>query len=410
MNIAIITSGFLPVPATKGGAVENLIENFINKNEDEKYCNFTIFSEYEERAVEEAKRYKNSNIIFIKSNLFVDLLDKLTFMFAKYILRKTNSHSYRFIFRRINYLNKVSIYLKNNMYDKVILENHPTQYLALKWRDNYKKYKDKYYYHCHNEFTEFYGCKDIINNTKMFISVSEYISKSLQKTLNKSGNQFKVLRNGIDQEKFNIYISEVEKEELQKKYNIQKNEKVLIFTGRVVPEKGVKELLESLKKVKSTNYKLLVVGSALNDIKTKTQYQLEVENIVNTLRDKVVFTGFIKYVDIAKLYKIADIAVLPSIWDDPAPLTVIESLVCGLPIISTQSGGIPEYAMNGAAFLLKRDHNLIENLAKSIDELIKNEKKCKEMSKISFELSKKLTIDNYCNDFSNLLGCEKSER
>ena len=50
MKVAIITSGYLPVPASKGGAVENIVENFIIENEIEKKVNFEIFSIYDENA------------------------------------------------------------------------------------------------------------------------------------------------------------------------------------------------------------------------------------------------------------------------------------------------------------------------------------------------------------------------
>ena len=57
-NIAIITSGFLPVPATKGGAVENLIVNLLNENEKNKKIKFEIFSIYDQDALNKSKKYE----------------------------------------------------------------------------------------------------------------------------------------------------------------------------------------------------------------------------------------------------------------------------------------------------------------------------------------------------------------
>ena len=56
-NLAVITSGFLPVPPTKGGAVENLLYNLVKRNEIEKKINFTIFSIYDKKAEQEAKNW-----------------------------------------------------------------------------------------------------------------------------------------------------------------------------------------------------------------------------------------------------------------------------------------------------------------------------------------------------------------
>ena len=132
MNLAVITSGFLPVPAVKGGAVENLIVNLIDENEINKNIKFTIFSIFDQQAQVESKKYKNTEFIFIKTNGVIKILDKLIFFLAKNILRKKNSQSYRFILQRIDFLNKISKNIKQNDYDKILLENHPTQYLALK--------------------------------------------------------------------------------------------------------------------------------------------------------------------------------------------------------------------------------------------------------------------------------------
>lgn len=398
MKLAIVTGGFLPVPATKGGAVENLIENFINENEKNNTFLINVFSEYDEKAVEESKKYKNTNVTFIKSNFIVDLCDKCVFFIAKSILKKKNSHSYRFIFKRLYFLNKVSLFLKKNDYDKVLLENHPTQYLSLKWRKNYKKYENKYYYHCHNELPSTYGCKDIMEKTNNFICVSEFRKKTIENYLGFENTKFSVVRNGIDTETITRKVTNEEKQEILDKYNINKNDKILIYTGRVVDGKGVKELVSSLKKVKYKNYKLLLLGSSINALNVKTPYEQEVLNIVDDIKDKVIFTGFVDYNELYKYYGIADIAVLPSIMDDSAPLTVVESLSSGLPVITTDSGGIPEYANDKCAIILKRDNNIISNLAKSIDYLLNNEEKCKEMQGEGKKAAQELTINKYYND------------
>ena len=325
------------------------------------------------------------------------------FLIAKNILRKENSQSYRYIFQRLYYLNKCSKLLKSNDYDKVLLENHPTQYLALKWRKNYLKYTGRYYYHCHNEFPSTYGCDEIIRNTKKIICVSQFIADSISKILDIPKQKFVVLRNCIDTSRFSKNISNEEKNELRKKYSIEEKNKILLFTGRIVPEKGVEELVEALKNVKEKNYKLLILGSALSELEAKTEYQEKIENIVNTISDKIIFTGFIKYEEINKFYSLADIAVLPSIWDDPAPLTIIEALVSGLPIITTNSGGIPEYAVEGSAIIIDRNKEIVKELCKNIDLIINNDKKLEEMSKIAKKVSKDLTLNNYYLNFEKIM-------
>lgn len=403
MKIAVITSGFLPIPATKGGAVENLIVNLMNENEKNDNFKFYIFSIYDKDAMEQSEKYRNTEFKFIKVNKLIRIMDYITFWIAKNILKKENSHSYRFIFQRLSFLNKVSKTLQKENFDKVLLENHPSQYLALKWRSNYRKYDGKYYYHCHNEFPGTYGCNGIIHNTNKIICVSKFILNQTSVYMGMDKSKFTVLKNCIDKNKFQEVISHYNKQELLNKYKINDDEIILLFTGRIVPEKGIKELIQALYQVESKNYKLLILGAALNDIKEKTKFQIEIEELVKSIKDKIIFTGYVKYEEIAKFYDMADIAVLPSIWNDPAPLTIIESSVCELPIITTNSGGIPEYVNNKNAIIIERDENLITNIASAIDNLIEDKKRRKDMEFESARISKEATLDKFYESFIDVI-------
>lgn len=403
MNLAVITSGFLPVPATKGGAVENLIVNLINENETNKKIKFSIFSIYDKDAKEKSNKYNYTEFKFIKVNGFVKFMDKLMFFVAKNILKKENSHSYRFIFQRLAFLNKVSKILKRENFDKVLLENHPTQYLALKWRKNYIKYNGRYYYHCHNEFPGTYGCDEIIRKTKLFICVSQYRANNVKNYLGIEEEKFVVLKNGIDKNLFEKEYSAKDYDNLKRNYGINDDEKILLFVGRIVPGKGIKELIEALTMVKHQKYKLLVAGAALNSLNIKTRYEEEISDAVSKVKDKVIFTGFIDYKKLGIIYRMADIAIIPSIMEDSAPLTIIESISSELPIITTDSGGIPEYVNKKCAVIINRDENIVENLAISIDKLVNNEILIENMKNECMKLKLNYTTDRFFENFVNII-------
>ena len=305
-------------------------------------------------------------------------------------------------------MNKVSKDLKKNEYDKILLENHATLFLSLKWRKNYKKYEGRYYYHLHNEITNDFGCADIIKQSKKIICVSNYIVEQTKKRLELDNNQekFDVLKNCIDENKFTNKISKNKINELRNKYNINKKDKILLFTGRLTREKGIRELLLAIKNIKTNNLKLLIVGSFFFDTNIKNEFEIELSEIIKDVKDKVIFTGFIPYEDIPNIYKLADIAVLPSIWDDPAPLTIIEALKSGLPIITTFSGGIPEYVNTKSSIILDKNDSdkLVKELSENIEGLLGNENKIKEMSNKSLEVSKNLTLENYYINFLEKLN------
>ena len=98
----------------------------------------------------------------------------------------------------------------------------------------------------------------------------------------------------------------------------------------------------------------------------KDAYQEKIKKLAEKFDDRVVFTGYISQQELPDIYNLAEISVLPSMWDEPAGLTMIESLACGTPVITTRSGGIPEY-VEGGAIILERSPKLPLEIAKSID-------------------------------------------
>ena len=122
-----------------------------------------------------------------------------------------------------------------------------------------------------------------------------------------------------------------------------------------------------------------------------------------TDQEKIKFTGFIPNSDLFKYYQIAQVQVVPSVWEDPAPLIVIEGLNSGIAQIVTNSGGIPEYIDPNGSIILTKENNLIEQLATSINELFKDPERVKTMAQANFEHSQKFNKLNYYNNFIKLL-------
>jgi glycosyltransferase involved in cell wall biosynthesis len=68
--------------------------------------------------------------------------------------------------------------------------------------------------------------------------------------------------------------------------------------------------------------------------------------------DRIVFHGAIPHADTIDFYRRVAVMVLPSVWNEPSPLPAYEAAACGLPIVSTSSGGIPEIVEHGRTGLL----------------------------------------------------------
>ncbi|EST12716.1 glycosyltransferase family 4 protein [Sporolactobacillus laevolacticus] len=400
MEVAIVTSGYQPVPAAMGGGVEALIDHLILKNEYYGTMNLTIFSTYHEKSVKMASKIQKTKFIFIKPPAIVRICDRVLYFIAKRILKKEKSMSYRYIIQRLHYIAKVSKYLQKNTYDKVILENHSTLFMTLKKHHNAQKYAGSYYYHLHNEVTNDYGCRQIMLGCRKVLGVSRYINQTLSGFLGSfPADKFDVLRNCVDTFHFGSVKSKQDAMALRKNYGIAADERVVLFTGRLNKEKGIKELLLAFKKVHLLRTKLVIVGGYFYASDMVSDYEKELQKIAEPMKDTIVFTGFIDYPEMPAVYGMADVAVIPSMWEDPAPLTVIESMASGLPLITTVSGGIPEYASVEGAILLPRDDQIVERLADSLNQVLFNDSLRHKMAAASRKTAEQMNMDRYYTDF-----------
>ena len=85
MNIAFISPGTLPVPPVEGGAVENLIDIFLKKNEELHDHQITVFSSYTKEAFNKTKQYKYSNFKFVhKKSIFFKVKQGMYFIKKKF--------------------------------------------------------------------------------------------------------------------------------------------------------------------------------------------------------------------------------------------------------------------------------------------------------------------------------------
>lgn len=375
-KVLIITPCGLPIPAVKGGAVLTLMESLIKQNEIKSRIDLNVIGVYNEEALEKSRSYTKTKFIYFKKGTIIKKLDS----FISKVLTATKDKGIKN--KEYNYLWKIHVirsirkHLKNNDYDKIVIENVGYLLNVFKDKELMEKYSDKLYYHLHNDVPS--NCnKDVISKCK-FILISEYLKKGL---FAKYGinNNIQILHNGFDCKMFQQELDENEILAIRKNLGIERDDKVIIFTGRIIKIKGIFELTRAFMKLKHKNTKLLIVGSSSFGDKYVTKFEEEMIKEFEKLGEKVTFTGYVPYLDIWKYYKVADIAVLPSTWQEPMGLTIVESMASGLPVISTLSGGIPEFLNDKYGVLLSLDENLIDSLVESIDNMLDNLETWKEI-------------------------------
>lgn len=116
-----------------------------------------------------------------------------------------------------------------------------------------------------------------------------------------------------------------------------------IVVGRLSPEKGIDILLAALAELDQPRPQLTIVG----DGPTRSQLESRVKEL--DLCDSVSFAGF--HSDIKPLLAKADAFVMPSLREG-FPMSLIEAAACGLPIIASRVGGIPNLVVDGENGLL----------------------------------------------------------
>lgn len=385
MKIAIITSGILPVPAVQGGAVENLIDFYLEYNDIHQLHDITIYSsKHPDTKKQHALKSKVNHYHYIDTNSFLARIRKRLY------LRKAGGnelHHYSIEY----FLERALKHIRKQTYDLIILENRPGYAVKLR-----KFTTADIVFHLHNDQLN-YQTKynsELYHIASRIITVSEYIKNRIR-TINANDEKCTTVHNGIDIHAFtpNVYPIQLA--------SIDQNDFIIVFSGRINKEKGIMELISAMNLIgREYPIKLVVLGSSFYGNATQeTSFIRKLKEMATPIKERIIFTGFIPYSEIPRYLRIANIAIIPSVWDDPFPTTVLEAQAMGLPIITTRRGGIPEEVTEENAIMLETDEHFIDNLANAILNLYQNPEKRQAMAKASLERSKLFDKETYAKNF-----------
>ena len=217
-------------------------------------------------------------------------------------------------------------------------------------------------------------------------------------------NQFYVIKNGFNCHQYKKKLTKDEINRLKVSIGIPISKKVILFAGRIDPSKGIGQLVSAFSQLNRDDAILVICGSTNFGAERISNFESQMKKKFEALGSKILFLGYVPYSEMWKYYKIADVAVLPSMWPEPAGLTMIEATAAGIPLITTDSGGIPEYIDRTYAILLKRDDFLITKLVESINAVLDNELEWKIKASIAQStVLKNNNEERFYNDFVFLL-------
>ncbi|MBC6314413.1 glycosyltransferase family 4 protein [Listeria grandensis] len=352
MKLAIICTEDKPVPALGVGAVEAIVEDLVALNNKKQLVEIDIYAISNEQR--EAGEQQNTNHYFHqgKSSRFEKLRNQL-------ILRLGVKELYQ-----CQFLNTAIKEINKQQYDWILVQNRPQFILSL--RESLQDKRTKIALHLHNEHFFNKSFKKSLNafiycSYDCILTVSDYIKDQVLKSSpGLATSKVRTLRNTIDVEKFKE-ATPPDIPLLEKLHDKQ----VVAFHGRLIPEKGVLELIHAYKIARQTvpNLALVIIGE-LKDTAYCDQLKKAAQGEIG---ETIFFTGFIPYSEIELYLGVGDVIVSPSLWNEPCSLAQLESLSMGKPLITTRAGGTSEFVIHEeTGFLIDISQNFEEKLAKQI--------------------------------------------
>lgn len=391
MKIIIVTSGNLPMPPSRGGAVENLLLSFIEYNEQIKKDELIILSCKDEDAEKWACKYNESRFVYIDTNRQLFKIKKC----LRHALNRITGFKVGNAF-----VNECKRYIVAENPDAIIIENMPLFVIPLR-----SITEKPIYLHLHNDTlnSSSINNKEIVKACTEIWAVSDFIANQV-KGIGVNKDNVYTLLNGLDANRFKTCDDSRRIKTIREKYKISEKDFVILYTGRIVPNKGVRELIEAFISLKNkNNTKLLIVGSSFFGAKSTDNFITELKDISKERRNDIIFTGYIPYENMGSIYSIADLVVLPSMCNEACGLTVIESLLCEKPLITTKTGGIPQMCEGTESLLLDPNENLTDELINRIDDLIEKPEKMDVMRESCKAVKQRLSVERYLKELDNLL-------
>jgi glycosyltransferase involved in cell wall biosynthesis len=188
------------------------------------------------------------------------------------------------------------------------------------------------------------------------ISVSQSMRQVIQETYQIPDDRIHVVYNGLDARQFLGPRLDLEQVSELKEAIASPGEKIVLFAGRLVRQKGISALLESavqvVRAIPNVRY-LIVGGDGYFDASRREQQQAQILQrlqaeypMYSNLWSRIKILGMVTRAQLSLLYQVADMALVPSLYE-PFGYAAIEPMAAGLPVVATDVGGLSEIIQQG---------------------------------------------------------------
>ena len=360
MNILHVVPSFAPC-FTHGGVVNASYQ--IAKKQVEKGHNVTVYTT--DNCNERLKFENNYNVdvegikVFYFKNLSNSLKNKLTIDTPITL---------------INYLKKT---IRN--FDIIHIHEHRHS-LAVATHRYAKKNNIPYILQAHGSVLPFFqkeGLKeifdklwgfDILHDASRVFALTE-IEKEQYLKMGVLESKIEIVPLGINLDEYDDLPL---KGNFKSKYEINKNDKVILFLGRIHKIKGLDLLIESFRQINNENVKLVIAGG-------DSGFKGEIEKLIGNydLTDKVIFPGVLTGRDKIEALTDCDVFVMPSRYES-FTTSGLEAMACSKPLILTKNNHIHTWVNDNTGLVCEFDPN---DLSNCLEKLLNDEDLCKKFGK-----------------------------
>jgi glycosyltransferase involved in cell wall biosynthesis len=233
-----------------------------------------------------------------------------------------------------------------------------------------------------------------------YLAVSNYVAERLAGQITLPAHKIKVIYNGVDLERFSPASPEERSQLRLSLFGVSPAERVAVFVGQLSPDKGLDALLRAAPQILAPekNHLAIIGAGPLEEEARQAAEAWGGRLQVLGLRD-----------DVQLFLQAADVGVFPSAWKEAFGLTIAEAAACGLPVVASRVGGIPEVVAQDESGLLVPPSQ-VDDLAQAVSGLLSDDAararmavRARQRAEKLFDLKRaaRLTISLY----QEMLGC-----